>query len=278
VGWFVSLIAASISMVVAGDSDAVDVWVLVVTLVFGPMLGEWQRTRNAYLGELHAAAARSEADRERDVRAAQLAERAHLARELHDVVAHHVSMMVVQAEAGASSAAASTDTDVSGAVAAFDAIAANGRRTLGELRTLLDVLRTDRSDRAPTAPQPGIDAVDALVRQAQATGMSISLSIRGERRPLPPAVDLSAYRAVQEGLTNVVKHGEGAHADVSICFEPGNVRISVVDDGAGGTPTAAPGHGLDGLRERVRLLEGTMTAGPRPTGGFELSVALPAGR
>jgi signal transduction histidine kinase len=185
-------------------------------------------------------------------------------------------MIVVQAEAGASQAAVPA-TDASGAVDAFDAIAATGRRTLGELRTLLGVLRTASTPRAPTAPQAGLDQIDDLVRELPHTGLDVELSIEGERRPLAPAIDLSAYRIVQEGLTNVVKHAGARHATVTIRFEPRCLRITVVDDGVGPVASAGlngGGHGLDGLRERVSLLRGTLEAG-RDTQGFRLNVTLP---
>ena len=270
--WLITAAAGALVLLLSGDSDAVDGWGAVVVLVFAPLLGSQQRNRSALLAELEARAARAEQDHERELRAAQLAERAHLARELHDVVAHHVSMIVVQAEAGASVGAS---TDHATAVSAFDAIATTARRTLAELRTLLGVLRTDSTPHAPTAPQPGIDQIAELIRGVPAAGVHVELTVEGRPQPLPPAVDLSAYRVVQEGLTNVIKHANARHASVCIRYEPQHLNVTVSDDGTGNPTTGPPGHGLDGLRERVSLLQGTLTARHPSTGGFELDVSLP---
>ena len=277
--WLVSAAAASATLLAASDSDALDVWVAVVMLIVAPLLGDHQRNRNAYLRQLEDAAERTAEEQRRQVRAAQLAERAHLARELHDVVAHNVSMIVVQAEAGASAAANATtapssDTASGPTAATFDAIASLGRSTLNELRVLLGVLRTDEP-RAPVAPQPGIDDIDDLVSRVRETGMAVDLRIEGVPRPLRPAVDLSAYRIVQEGLTNVLKHSDASRAEVTVRFDPWALSLRVRDDGCQRPSTSPPGHGLDGLRERVALLHGTLTAGRRDAGGFELAVSLP---
>jgi signal transduction histidine kinase len=274
VAWLVTALVGGSSAFLAGDSDIVDAWVLVVILVFAPLAGDHQRNRSAYLAELQASATRATQEREREVRDAQLAERAHLAREMHDIVAHHVSMIVVQAEAGATRASRGTDD----AVDAFDAIASTGRRTLGELRTLLDVLKTEGTTRAPTAPQPGLNQIGELVRDLSKAGLEVDLSVGGDRRPLPLAIDMSVYRIVQEGLTNVVKHASARHATVGICFEGRHLGISIVDDGVGPVMTGAlngRGHGLDGLRERVSLLHGELDAGRDDAGGFRLDVTLP---
>jgi len=191
------------------------------------------------------------------------------------VVAHHVSMIVVQAEAAAS--VASTSDRSAPSIAAFDAIGMSARRTLAELRTLLDVLHTDEQVSAPTAPQPGVDQIGDLIRGVPADLMTIDLFVEGDRRPLPPAVDLSAYRIVQEGITNVIKHAGARHASVRVSYEPERLAVSVTDDGCGRDhPPSSRGHGLDGLRERVALLDGTFSATPGPAGGFLLSVSLPA--
>jgi signal transduction histidine kinase len=271
--WVVSAGGAALSMLLAGDSDGVDVWVGVVVLLLAPLLGDQQRHRTAYLREVEESAARAAEQQRKDLRAAQLAERAHLARELHDVVAHHVSMIVVQAEAAATTATVRGDDE---AAEAFDAIGDTARTTLNELRTLLGVLRTESPSPAPTAPQPGLDRIDELVARVRQTGVDVDLHIEGERRPLRPAVDLSAYRIVQEGLTNVLKHSDAAWAEVTVRYDADALALAVRDDGHARDGTAAHGHGLDGLRERVELLHGTITAGARPNGGYELTVRLPA--
>jgi signal transduction histidine kinase len=274
VAWIVSASFAIVSLPLSGDSDGFDVWVVVAVLVFAPVLGEQQRARAAYLVEVDANAARAVRERAREIEAAQLTERAHLARELHDVVAHHVSMIVVQAEAAASVASASTDTAAS-TVPALDAIASSGRRTLSELRTLLGVLRTGPASPPPMAPQPGLDQIEQLVRDVPPSAVAIELTVEGTPRPLPPAVDLSAYRIVQEGITNIIKHAGATHARVHIRYEPRRLAVCVRDDGNGAAAADRPGRGLDGLRERVALLDGTFNAGRLPSGGFQLDVSLP---
>ena len=273
--WCISAVAALLGLVLPGDSDPLDAWMVVTLLVVAPLLGDQQRARRAYVAELEANVERSNRERERELRTTRLTERAHLARELHDVVAHHVSMIVVQAEAAASVAATSDRSAPS--IAAFDAIGMSARRTLAELRTLLDVLHTDEQVSAPTAPQPGVDQIGDLIRGVPADLMTIDLFVEGDRRPLPPAVDLSAYRIVQEGITNVIKHAGARHASVRVSYEPERLAVSVTDDGCGRDhPPSSRGHGLDGLRERVALLDGTFSATPGPAGGFLLSVSLPA--
>ena len=272
--WLVSASFAIGSLPLSGDSDGFDAWVAVTVLVVAPLLGEQQRSRAAYMVEVEANAARTVRERAREIEAAQLTERAHLARELHDVVAHHVSMMVVQAEAAAAVASTSAEPATS-TVPALDAIASSGRRTLGELRTLLGVLRTDPASAPPTAPQPGLDQIEQLVRDVPGSAVAIELTVDGVRRPLPPAVDLSAYRIVQEGITNIIKHAGATHARVHITYEPRRLSLSVSDDGTGASASDRPGRGLDGLRERVALLDGTFAAGSLPSGGFQLDVSLP---
>jgi signal transduction histidine kinase len=266
--WCVSAAASVLTLVLSGDSDAVDVWMVVMVLVAAPLLGDRQRARSAYLAELQANAEQVARAHQVELETAKLAERQHLARELHDVVAHHVSMIVVQAEAGASAQPQSAP--------AFDAIAATGRRTLGELRALLGVLRTGSQAAAPTAPHAGIDQLEDLVRAVPEQRLHVDLAVEGVPRPLAPAVDLSAYRVVQEALTNVVKHAGARNAAVTVRYDPTCLRITVADDGAGaGDARASNGHGLDGLRERVSLLGGSFDAGPRTEGGFALDVRLP---
>lgn len=272
--WIVSAMFAFGSLIASGDSDAFDGWTAVALLAFAPLLGEQQRTRAAYLVSVQVAAERAQLDRERDVAAARLTERAHLARELHDVVAHHVSLIVVQAEAAAAVASSSTQS-AAASVPAFDAIASSARTTLRELRSLLGLLRTDSSSPAPTAPLPGLEQVAELVDGIPTSALDVDLSVDGVPRPLPPAVDLSAYRIVQEGITNVIKHAGATRAHVVIRYEPQRLALSVTDDGRSAT-TSVPGRGLDGLRERVALLDGTFSAGRVASGGFAIHVTLPA--
>ena len=281
--WLASAAATAAGLAITGDSDALDVWIAVVALVVAPLAGDWLRGRDALLARLRADADRAAADRRRAVDDARLAERTHLAHELHDVVAHHVAMMVVQAEAGAARA------PDPGTEAAFDGVADTGRQALLELRRLLTILRTDP---AGTAPQPGLDDVAALVDRVRAAGLVVDLDVHGERPVVAPSVALSAYRVVQEGLTNVVKHAGGGRARVSLAYRADGVDVAVVDDGPGRPPgrggapapgpdddeddETPPGHGLVGLRERIALLDGELHAAPTPAGGYELRAHLPA--
>lgn len=272
---------ASIVVVVAAslltaDTDAVDWWRGLAYLGLAIVVGDRQRARRRYLEELQDRAQRLERDRLRAIRDAQVAERNRLARELHDVVAHNVTMMVVQAEAGASTTAEADSTTTS----AFDDIADTGRQALLELRRLLGILRSD-GDPMGTAPQPGVGDLTQLVAQVRATGVDVDLDVSGTTRPLSPAVDLSAYRVVQEALTNVVKHSQGSRAHVHIDYGGDSITIVVRDDGRGAATAAngkgdgGRGFGLEGLRERVNLLGGTLDTRHAAGGGFELDVRLP---
>jgi len=262
------------------DADAVDFAFVGLLLGATWALGDSARTRRAYTAELEARAARLERERELEASRAAAEERARIARELHDVIAHHVSMMVVQAEAGPVVVA----RDPAIAEQAFDSISAIGRQALGEMRRLLGVLRS-RDDRgAPSfAPQPGLDQLPMLVEQVRQAGLEAQLEVQGEPRPLPPGVDLSAYRIVQEALTNAVRHAGPATARVLIHYGDGDLRLEIRDDGlgqgpgngAGQGPGNSAGHGLIGMRERVNLFGGELDAGPRPDGGFTVAARLP---
>lgn len=215
------------------------------------------------------------AEREREVaaREAVVAERARIARELHDVVAHSVSVMVVQAQAGPRLLSAPESV---GEV--FRSIETTGREALVELRRLLGVLRGGEDEPA-TTPQPGLDRLDALVEQVRAAGLRVDLRVEGEPAQLPAGVDLSAYRIVQEALTNTLKHAGRADAEVILRFEPSAVEVEVLDNGSG--PSTHPngsGHGLVGMRERVALYGGSLEAGSRNGHGFVVRARLPLSR
>jgi signal transduction histidine kinase len=266
----ISLTSALVSVSLSDDVDAQDWWFSVVVLLLAWAAGLLLRSRHERVLELEDRAARLTADRQRELAAARAAERTRLARELHDVVAHHVSMMVVQAEAGAASG---------GGAAAFDGIAGTGRQALAELRRLLTVLRGD-DHHASTAPQPGVAEIAELVDQVRAAGLAVEYRAEGTPRPLPAGVDLSAYRVVQEGLTNVLKHAGPAHATVTVRYGADCVELRVVDDGRGDRPNGGlpGGFGLVGLRERVALFGGDLDAGPTSDGeGYALAVRLPIG-
>jgi signal transduction histidine kinase len=244
------------------------------------ILGDNLRTRRAYTASLEERAARLELEQQESARRAVNQERARIARELHDVVAHSVSVMVVQA--GAARRVVHRDADR--ATEALGSIESTGRQALAELRRLLGMLR-EYGDRVPAlTPQPTVDDLETLVASLQGAGFKIHLDIEGERRTLPSAADLSVFRIVQEALTNTVKHAGPATAKVLICYRPDEVVVTVTDDGRGlagqlsrsnGDGHAPAGHGLVGMRERVALFGGELRAGPRPGGGFEVRARLP---
>lgn len=216
----------------------------------------------------------TEAEREREsaARIAVAEERARIARELHDVVAHAVSVMVLQTGAVRHRLpeALAEDRD------ALRGVEQTGRTALTEMRHLLGAMRAD-GEGVELAPQPGLDRLDALVEEVGRAGLPVRLHVEGDTVPLPRAIDLSAYRIVQEGLTNALKHARASGADVTLRYGPGELRIEIVDDGAGGPGNGGPGHGLLGIRERVKIYGGEMSAGAAPGGGFALRARLPLG-
>jgi signal transduction histidine kinase len=209
----------------------------------------------------------AERDREKDARQALVDERARIARELHDVLTHNVSVMVVQAAAGNDV----FDTHPARARDALLAVEATGRRALGELRKLLDVTAGGEG----TLPQPGLARVEELVDRVRGAGLAVDLTVEGTPREMPEALDLSAYRIVQEALTNTLKHARATHADVRIRYRHQAVEVEVSDDGVGPAGTSADGRGLIGMRERVGLFGGELRAGPGPAGGFAVSASMP---
>jgi signal transduction histidine kinase len=212
-------------------------------------------------------------DREEAAREAVSVERSRIARELHDIVAHHMSVMVVQAAA----ARAVAGRDPAAADDALRQIETSGRAGLTEMRRLLEILKSQERGEE-RAPQPGLARLDELVDGMRATGLSVETVVEGTPHELPPGVDLSAYRIVQEALTNTLKHAGDAHARVLLRYEPGAIEIEVADDGrgAGNGETAGGGRGLIGMRERVQLFGGTLDSGPRDGGGFVVRARLPA--
>jgi signal transduction histidine kinase len=197
-------------------------------------------------------------------------ERVRLARELHDVTAHHVSVIAIQAEAGQ----ALLPTDPGRAAEVLERIADSSREALGDLRRLLGVLRSD-GEPGERAPQPGLAALPDLVANIEQAGVPVDLRVEGVAPRLDATVDLSAYRIVQEALTNVVRHAGPAHATVTVRYEGHEVGLEVADDGVGPYGNGAGGLGLAGMRERVALLGGQFDAGPRPGGGFAVRARIP---
>lgn len=246
-------------------------------LVFNLVLisGSWAagdniRTRRAYLAQLEERALRLEREREENASRAVTDERGRIARELHDVVAHHVSAIAVQA--GAASEIALRDPP--GALKALTAIQDTSREALREMRAIVGVLGSDNG--SALRPQPGLSDVPGLVQRISDSGVAVSLSVRGEKAaPLPATVDLTAFRIVQEALTNVLKHAPNAHARVIVAHSEEAVEVTVEDDGpgsdAGGSP---PGHGLIGMRERVGLFGGSLEAA-NGASGFRVHARLP---
>ena len=239
------------------------------------VIGDNLRTRRAYLSELKERAARLEREREERADRAIVEERARIARELHDVIAHNVSVMVVQAAAGEEV----FDEDPERARESLSAVASTGRAALTELRRLLGVIRAedDRGMEPAFAPQPGIEYVDELVRQVNDAGLPVELSVIGEPRTLPEGVGLCAYRIVQEALTNTLKHADASGARVNVRYAADALELQVVDDGRGSSAVngEAGGQGLIGMRERVALFGGELTASPRAGHGYEVRVRLP---
>ncbi|EMF01656.1 two-component sensor histidine kinase [Streptomyces mobaraensis NBRC 13819 = DSM 40847] len=246
------------------------------------VLGDRMRTRRAYWDQLEERAARLEKEREQQAKMAVTAERARIARELHDVVAHNVSVMVVQADG----AAYVLDSSPEQAKQALETISGTGRQALAEMRRLLGVLRTEDGS-APAGeyvPQPDVEQIEELVEQVRGAGLPVDYRVEGSARPLPSGVELTAYRIVQEALTNTRKHGgPDAGASVRLTYFDDGLGLLVEDDGRGAQHELyesggadGMGHGLIGMRERVGMVGGTLDAGPRPGGGFRISVLLPA--
>jgi signal transduction histidine kinase len=216
----------------------------------------------------------AEHDREQDALRAVVEERTRIARELHDIVGHSVSVMTVQVSGVRRLLRPGLEQELE----ALLAVERTGREALTEMRRVVGALRDP--DEAPAlAPQPSLSRVEALVAHARETGLPVDLEIEGEPVPLPAGVDLTAYRLVQEGLTNTIKHAAARRADVRVRYDGDHVEIEVSDDGQGrdGADTASNGggHGLVGMRERVSIYGGELEVGPRAEGGFRLRARLP---
>ncbi|WP_256106852.1 sensor histidine kinase [Streptomyces sp. ODS05-4] len=254
--------------------------VMTVPFVLAWVLGDSMRTRRAYFAQLEERARRLEKEREAQSKVAVAAERARIARELHDVVAHNVSVMVVQADG----AAYVLDNSPDLARQALETISGTGRQALAEMRRLLGILRTgEPEDSEDYVPQPDVQQIEDLVEQVRKAGLTVDFRVEGTPRPLPSGVELTAYRIVQEALTNTRKHGgPEAGASVRLVYFDDGLGLLVEDDGRGAAHELyedggadGHGHGLIGMRERVGMVGGTLDAGPRPGGGFRISALLP---
>ncbi|MER5862322.1 sensor histidine kinase [Kitasatospora sp. NPDC002040] len=240
--------------------------------------GRLTRVRRAYLTELEDRAARLERERGAQAKIAVAAERARIARELHDVVAHNVSVMIVQADG----AAYVLDNSPQQAKEALGTIASTGRQALVEMRRLLGVLRTTDTTEE-YVPQPGVAELPELLDQVRTAGLPVDFDSTGEVQELPRGVELTVYRIVQEALTNVRKHGgPDVRARVAVDFRDRELEVLIEDDGRGSTDdqlvvggSDGPGHGLIGMRERVGMVSGALDIGPRPGGGFRIRAVLP---
>jgi signal transduction histidine kinase len=270
------ILASFISYAVFGTDPTGTADMTATYLSFGLawLIGDNLRVRRAYTRQLEQRAADLEREREERAALAVSQERARIARELHDVVAHHVSVMVVQA----SGARRVLENNPAAASDALAAVETAGRTALSEMRRMLEVLRTDE---AGVGPQPGLGELERLAAQVREAGLPVELSVEGAPRELPGALDLAAYRIVQEALTNTVKHAGKASARVRVRYEPEALTLEVADDGRG---AAAPllaegeegaGHGLIGMRERVALYGGTLEAGPVFPGGYRVLASFP---
>jgi signal transduction histidine kinase len=300
VRWVVSVVTlagVTRAQFLPGHTEPYDFFVGVLQFAVAGMAGIISRTRRAYLHEVEARAEHAEAERDRDVALAAAQERTRIARELHDVVAHHVSLMAVQSEAAASllpgrPAEAGRSVEIIGQTA---------REALAELRRLLGVLRGPAGRQPVTSPSPSISDLGQVLDTVRQAGIAVDLRVEGSPARLAPGVDLTAYRIVQEALTNTIRHSGADTAAVTIRYEPGYLTVSVTDTGHGPAAAiaarqakpAAPGLrdapngsqvptarlaglGLAGIAERVASCAGSLTIGPGEAGGFAVTARLPA--
>jgi signal transduction histidine kinase len=269
------------ALLVAGD--VVDILVDGSNLNVGPVigfgvqclavvaLGLYVGGRRTTLAALRERADRLDRERELLADRAVTEERVRIAQELHDVVAHNVSLIVVKAQALGATVPDERVAD------ATDGIADLGRQAMAEMHRTLKLLRTADDDAAQRAPQPGLANLDKLLEQSRAAGLDVRLAVEGEPRELSQSLDLSAFRIVQEALTNVLKHAGPAHADVTVGYRQQALELRIVDSGDGAAPAIVEsgGHGLVGMRERAAMFGGTLSAGRRAGSGFEVNAVLP---
>ncbi len=265
----VSILAIDIPRLIAGmnPGDIIPAWLFYTTIWF---IGRTIRKGRLQAARLQDLAAQLELEREEKTRTAVAEERSRISRELHDVVAHSVSVMVVQAQA----AQRLLEGEQNEARQALGSIETTGRQALTEMRRLLGILRRTDAELA-LAPQPSLRHLDALIEQVRESGLPVELHTEGETRPLPPGVDLSAYRIVQEALTNALKHAGPARARVEIHYGDDEVELEVTDDGPGTGRGGGAGQGLVGMRERVALYGGVLESGKRNGGGYLVRARLP---
>ena len=262
--------------------DAEGVGVVGMAFITLGFFGAWAIGRSVRGPRIYAREQEERADQlertlEAELRAALAEQRGQIARELHDVVAHHVSVMTVQA----AGARRMLDRDPVRSQEALAAIEATGRSALAEMRRIVGVLRgpsADVPDTSRRSPQPGLADLPELVEQFASAGLTVSVTTSGPEHTLPLGIDLTAYRIIQEALTNTLKHAGTGEASVALRYAPAELEVLVTDSGAGrqaAAPVERPGHGLLGMRERIALYGGELSAGNRPGGGFEIRARIP---
>ncbi|WP_075661102.1 sensor histidine kinase [Streptomyces acidiscabies] len=239
-------------------------------LMFPVAIGSRSRLRRAYLESVQARAAHAERTREEEARLRVTEERMRIARELHDVVAHH--MAVANAQAGTAAHLARTHPEQAQKILAE--LAGTTSSALLELRATVGILRSP-DDPDPLEPTPGLDRLPDLIAGCRSAGLDVTVVVEGDPQPLLPGVDLTAYRIIQEALTNVTKHGHGHGAEIRLAYRRSRLLITVTNEGTAPEPPGSGGFGLMGMRERAHSVGGDLHAGPRPEGGFQVTTALP---
>ncbi len=274
IGFFLIMAIATLGVIVPTE-DLPAIALLGIFVLHGTfaLIGEALYQRSQYVAELEQRAATLEADIENKAALAAVEERTRIAREMHDIIAHGMSTVVVQAQAAQSV----VDSNPERAREVLQTIEGIGRDSVDEMRRMLGVLRDDGE--AELVPQPTFKDLGALREHVADAGVEFDLEVSGDERPLPPGLELTAYRVVQEALTNVLRHaGRPVRVDASIAYGERDLTISVVDDGLGAAAsdaTQGSGHGLLGMQERVEIYNGTFRAGPNQGGGFSVQVTLP---
>jgi signal transduction histidine kinase len=263
------ILAIDVPRFLAGENpgDIIPAWAFIIVFWF---IGKTIRQRRLQAVELEDRASQLELEREEKARLAVAEERSRISRELHDVIAHSVSVMVVQAQA----AQRLLEGEQREARQALGSVETTGRQALAEMRRLLGILRRTDAELA-LVPQPSLKHLDALVEQAREAGLPVELNVEGDAGSLPPGMDLTAYRIIQEALTNVRKHAGGAHTSVVVRRSDDRIELEITDDGPGTTKNDGTGQGLIGMRERVALYGGVLESGKREGDGYLVRARLP---
>jgi signal transduction histidine kinase len=271
----IGVVLASWRFALPGESLVSSLVFLTGMVTAAMFVGMTLRTRRAYLASVVDRAARLEIERDHQAQIAATRERTRIAREMHDIVAHSLSVIIALADG----ASLTNAQDSAAATEAMRTVSATGRQSMTEMRRLLGVLRDDEEP-SGRAPQPGLDQLPLLAERLRKVGPRLDLIVAGEPQPLPPTEDATAYRIIQESLTNVVKHATGATTvSVMLDWRGDGLQIEIVDDGtARRTDSRTEGHGLTGMSERVALFAGQFVAGPVEAGGWRVRASLPIGR